>query len=129
MMRGMDEDEPVCGETIDARHLALAVEVFTVLAHPDRLRLVLALGSDELSVNHLADIVEMSPMAVQQHLSMLEFARVVAARRYEGRPFYRLIGGHVRQLVLEHIPSEDESPGEPRTCPPAATRVGHRSSA
>jgi DNA-binding transcriptional ArsR family regulator len=108
----MDEDEPVCGETVDARYLALAVEAFAVLAHPDRLRLVLALGSDELSVNHLADIVEMSPISVQQHLSMLEFVGVVTSRRYEGRPFYGLADPHVRHLVLEHLPRADEGHSE-----------------
>lgn len=119
----------MCGETVDARHLALAVEVFAVLAHPDRLRLVLALGSDELSVNHLADIVDMSPVSVQQHLSMLEFVRVVTSRRYEERPFYRLADAHVRHLVLEHLPREDEVSQRTRVRhADDTTRVGdHRS--
>lgn len=41
-----------------------------------------ALGeSGELSVNHLADIVDKSPAAVSQHLAKLRLARIVATRQ------------------------------------------------
>lgn len=41
-----------------SQFVELAVEVFSMLADATRIRLVLALRDGELSVNHLADIVD-----------------------------------------------------------------------
>lgn len=95
----MEEEPPYA----DASYVALVVELFAALARPDRIRILIALGDDEFSVNHLADIVELSPFAVHQHLAALELVRVVATRRYGDRMFYRLSNPHVRRLVQEHL--------------------------
>jgi DNA-binding transcriptional ArsR family regulator len=68
----------------------LAVEVFSMLADATRIRIILALRDvEELSVNHLADIVDKSPAAVSQHLAKLRLARIVATRQDGQRVFYR----------------------------------------
>jgi DNA-binding transcriptional ArsR family regulator len=132
------EDDPTCGETVDARHLALAVEVFETLAHPDRLRLILALGRDELSLNHLADITEQSPAAVQQHLTSLERIGVVRWRRYHDRPFYHLSEPTVGRLIRRHVRGAGEvaggthctgSLGQGQLQPRSGTSVRDRSTA
>lgn len=102
----------MCGETVDARRLALTVEVFETLAHPDRVRLVIALGRDELSLNHLADITEQSPAAVQQHLASLERVGVVSSRRYHDRPFYHLSEPAVGGLIRRHVRGASEKAGD-----------------
>lgn len=87
----------------DSRYVESAVDVFRLLADATRIRIVLALQGDELSVNHLADIVDRSPAAVSQHLAKLRAAKVVRARQDGNRMFYRLTDEHASRLVREAI--------------------------
>ncbi|WP_085369612.1 metalloregulator ArsR/SmtB family transcription factor [Leifsonia sp. NCR5] len=99
----MDADKAVCGREPDSQYVELAVEVFAMLADATRVRIILALRDGELSVNHLADIVDKSPAAVSQHLAKLRLARIVATRGEGTRVFYRLENEHARQLVTDAI--------------------------
>ncbi|MDY0910463.1 metalloregulator ArsR/SmtB family transcription factor [Microbacterium sp. CFBP9034] len=81
----------------------IAVEVFRLLADATRIRIVLALREGELSVNHLADIVDRTPAAVSQHLAKLRWAKVVRVRQDGNRMFYRLTDEHAVRLVTEAI--------------------------
>ncbi|MDO8383939.1 MAG: metalloregulator ArsR/SmtB family transcription factor [Microbacterium sp.] len=92
-----------CSLTSDSEYVELAVEVFSMLADATRVRIVLALRDGELSVNHLADIVNKSPAAVSQHLAKLRLARIVLARHEGTKVFYRLANEHARQLVADAI--------------------------
>lgn len=85
------------------QYVDLAVEVFSMLADPTRVRIILALRDAELSVNHLADLVDRSPAAVSQHLARLRMARVVSTRQDAQRVFYRLTDEHAIQLVTDAI--------------------------
>jgi len=85
------------------QYVDLAVEVFSMLADPTRVRIILALRDAELSVNHLADLVDRSPAAVSQHLAKLRMARVVSTRQDAHRVFYRLTDEHAIQLVTDAI--------------------------
>jgi DNA-binding transcriptional ArsR family regulator len=100
----MDRSESALVEMTDVRWLAFAAEGFAALAQVDRVRLVLALGDDELSVNHLADIVALSPLAVRQHLAVLAFHGFVSSQRYGDRLFYRVSNPLVSRLVLSKLP-------------------------
>ena len=74
-----------------------------MLADAILVRIILALRDAELSVNHLADIVDKSPAAVSQHLAKLRLARIVVARQEGTKVFYRLANEHARQLVADAI--------------------------
>jgi DNA-binding transcriptional ArsR family regulator len=88
----------------DSEYVELAVEVFHMLADATRVRIVLALrNSGEMSVNHLADIVDKSPAAVSQHLAKLRLARMVTTRQDGTRVFYRLADEHAADLVSDAI--------------------------
>ncbi|GAB3750300.1 ArsR/SmtB family transcription factor [Microlunatus parietis] len=88
----------------DSQYVELAVEVFGLLADATRVRIILALRTnDELSVNHIADIVDKSPAAVSQHLAKLRMARIVSTRQEGQRVFYRLANEHASQLVSDAI--------------------------
>lgn len=103
---------------VDDEHVAVAAEVFSLLADPTRIRIVLALGDDELSVNHLAEVVDKPAAAVSQHLAKLRLARMVAVRKDGNRVFYRLIDEHARNLVADALfqaeHAVDESPAHHR---------------
>lgn len=84
-----------------------------MLADATRVRIILALRDvEELSVNHLADIVDKPPSAVSQHLAKLRLARIVATRQDGQRVFYRLENEHARQLVSDAIFQAEHSLGE-----------------
>ena len=75
-----------------------------MLADATRVRIVLALrNAEELSVNHLADIVDKSPAAVSQHLAKLRLARMVTTRQDGTRVFYRLADEHASDLVTDAV--------------------------
>lgn len=100
----MDADTPVCGMSTDSQYVELAVEVFGLLADATRVRIILALrAGGELSVNHLADIVDKSPAAVSQHLAKLRMARIVSTRQEGQRVFYQLENEHASRLVSDAI--------------------------
>ncbi len=83
-----------------------------MLADATRVRIILALrDNEELSVTHLADIVEKSPAAVSQHLAKLRLARIVATRQDGQRVYYRLENEHARQLVSDAIFQAEHSLG------------------
>lgn len=100
----MDADKAICGRLPDSQFVELAVEVFGMLADATRVRIVLALkDAGELSVNHLADILDKQPSAVSQHLAKLRLARIVATRQEGQRVFYRLENEHTSRLVSDAI--------------------------
>ncbi|MFU8947662.1 ArsR/SmtB family transcription factor [Mycetocola zhadangensis] len=107
----MDADKQICGRDPDSQYVELAVEVFGMLADATRVRLILALRDDELSVNHLADIVEKSPASVSQHLAKLRLARIVSTRQEGTRVFYRLANEHASRLVSDAIFQAEHSLG------------------
>lgn len=108
----MDADKRMCGREPDSQFVELAVEVFAMLADATRVRIVLALkDAGELSVNHLADIVDKSPAAVSQHLAKLRLARMVTTRQDGTRVFYALADEHAKRLVADAIFQAEHSLG------------------
>jgi len=108
----MSADTQGCGYSVDSTYVELAVEVFAMLADATRVRIVLALqDAGELSVNHLADIVDKSPAAVSQHLAKLRLARIVSTRQEGQRVFYRLENEHASRLVADAIYQAEHSLG------------------
>ncbi|WP_130874254.1 ArsR/SmtB family transcription factor [[Pseudopropionibacterium] massiliense] len=87
----------------DPEYIELAVAVFSMLAEPTRVRIILALRDRELSVGQIAEAVGKAPAAVSQHLAKLRLARIVASRQEGQRIFYSLTNEHARQLVTDAL--------------------------
>jgi DNA-binding transcriptional ArsR family regulator len=107
----MNADVFAGGRHPEGHYVELAVEIFSMLADATRVRIILALRDEELSVNHLADILDKSPASVSQHLAKLRLARIVAARQDGQRVFYRLENEHAQQLVSDAIFQAEHSLG------------------
>lgn len=107
----MDADTEIAGDAPDGQYIELAVEVFAMLADATRVRLILALGEGELSVNHLAEIVDKSAASVSQHLAKLRLAGFVTTRQDGTRVFYRLQHDHALRLVNDAIYQAEHSLG------------------
>lgn len=89
--------------TYESPYLDSAVEVFALLAHPVRVKLVLALRDIEMSINHLADIVDLSTEHAGAELAVLESAGIVAQEHEGRRDFYRLANEHAGALAANAI--------------------------
>jgi DNA-binding transcriptional ArsR family regulator len=106
----MDADAQT-GPEPDSQFVELAVEVFSMLADASRVRIILALREGELSVNHLAELLDKPAAAVSQHLAKLRLARIVSTRQEAQRVFYRLANEHASQLVSDAISQAEHSLG------------------
>jgi len=71
--------------------MASIVKLLRVLADPNRLRILLLLGIEELSVAELQEILAMGQSSISTHLSQLKQAKLVEDRRTGKSNFYRLL--------------------------------------
>ena len=69
---------------IIAKELA---DIFKMLGHPDRVRIIEELRNGEKDVNTLMETLKLQGSRVSQHLSLLRAHRVVEERR-DGRHHY-----------------------------------------
>jgi ArsR family transcriptional regulator, arsenate/arsenite/antimonite-responsive transcriptional repressor len=64
--------------------------VFKALADESRVRILLALGSGELCVCQIVELLELAPSTVSKHIAILRQARLVDGRKDGRWIFYRL---------------------------------------
>lgn len=92
-------------------------ELFSLLADPGRLRMLIALrGTDELCVHDLAAAAALSDSAASHALRLLRAHRVVAVRRSGRQALYRLDDERIRTLIDLTAPR----PRHPTAGPPEA---------
>jgi DNA-binding transcriptional ArsR family regulator len=89
---------------IVSRELA---DLFRLLAHGDRLRLIEDLRGGEKDVTGLAQSLDLPATRVSQHLALLRAARLVEERRDGRNHFYRLAHPHLAAWVLDALPFID----------------------
>ena len=93
------------------------VKILRVVADPNRLRILLLLNGEELSVAELQEILVMGQSTISTHLSQLKQAGLVEDRRTGKSNLYRLssraTSGPLDQ-ILAHAKSRDpRSPSRP----------------
>lgn len=94
---------------LNNEYIDLAVEVFSMLADPTRLRIVMILNDSERSVNEIAGMLGKQPASVSQHLAKLRMARIVQTRQEGQRVFYRVANEHVSQLAIDALYQAEHS--------------------
>ena len=98
------------------------VKMLSVLADPNRLRILLLLKGEELSVAELQEILAMGQSTISTHLSQLKQAELVEDRRTGKSNLYRL--RHLRGGATFGRDSRQgrgrRSPKPPPTRPPCA---------
>ena len=78
-------------------------EIFKLLAHPDRIRLIEELGVNEKTVTSLAEDMNLPSARVSQYLAQLRAQRVVE-ERHEGRHrFYRLTQPELASWIVSGL--------------------------
>jgi len=106
-----DQVRQVAQTMPDERTFDDLAEVFKILSHPTRLKLVHALSQEELCVCDLAALLGMTESAVSHQLRLLRSMRLVKHRRAGRLVYYALDDQHVRQLfaaALEHLQERGE---------------------
>jgi DNA-binding transcriptional ArsR family regulator len=88
-------------EILPPDQVALAVEVFRMLADGTRIQILWALIDRELPVNDIAATIGKPGPSVSQHLAKLRMARLVRTRRDGTQIFYQLENDHVRELIVD----------------------------
>ena len=72
------------------------VKILRVVADPNRLRILLLLKAEELSVAELQEILVMGQSTISTHLSQLKQAGLVEDRRIGKNSLYRLVASSVQ---------------------------------
>src|SRR5580698_7685769 len=83
------------------------VKILRVVADPNRLRILLLLEGEELSVAELQEILVMGQSTISTHLSQLKQAGLVEDRRTGKNNLYRLAAPSANEVPVlkEHNPS------------------------
>jgi len=78
-------------------------EIFKVLAHPDRIRIIEELRIDEKDVNTLVETLELPGPRVSQHLGLMRAHRIVEERRDGRHHFYHLTQPEIANWIIEGL--------------------------
>lgn len=78
-------------------------EIFKVVAHPDRIRLIEELSKGERDVSTLAKALDLSGPRVSQHLNQLRLNRIVSERRDGQRHIYSLLQPRIAVWIVDAL--------------------------
>ena len=73
------------------------------ISHPDRIRLLLKLQTGDLTVNELADMLEITPTRVSQHLGVLRAIALVETETHGQKRVYRLSQPELALWLIDGI--------------------------
>ena len=69
------------------------------MSHPLRLKILCALGEEEVSVQDIVTMVGTSQSNISQHLAILRDKGILASRKDANRVFYRVSDARTLQLI------------------------------
>lgn len=78
-------------------------KLFSVLSHPDRIRIIEELHGNPQDVQSLSSLLEISSSRVSQHLKNLRLLRLVQECREGKRHIYSLVDSEVAGWVLNGL--------------------------
>lgn len=90
-------------------------DLFNVLSHPLRIRLIEELRTRELTVSALKDSLGISPASASQQLSVLRSHGIVAENRQGRNVFYHLCNPEIADWVMDGLKFIVPDPGEVQT--------------
>jgi ubiquinone/menaquinone biosynthesis C-methylase UbiE/DNA-binding transcriptional ArsR family regulator len=102
---------------------ASIVKILRVVADPNRLRILLLLTAEELSVAELQEILVMGQSTISTHLSQLRQAGLVEDRRTGKSSLYRLTSGNGSEIITDLLARAEREIPEARPDQAAMRRV------
>ncbi|MCZ8514635.1 metalloregulator ArsR/SmtB family transcription factor [Paenibacillus filicis] len=88
--------------------------IFKAVSDPSRIKILFLLSQEECSVNHLAEVLDISQSAVSHQLGYLRQLRLVKFRREGQTLIYSCSDDHVITLLLQAIAHAKHEGGRPR---------------
>jgi ArsR family transcriptional regulator len=76
-----------------------AARSIKAMAHPLRLKILCALGDEEVSVQDIVSTVGTSQSNISQHLAILRDKGILVSRKEANRVFYRVGDGRTLRLI------------------------------
>lgn len=83
--------------------LKSTADLFRLLSHPDRIKLVWLLLNEEMDVSSLVENAQISQPSVSQHLKLLKMHGLVSERRKAKHIYYRLKVPELQKLIIAAI--------------------------
>ncbi len=83
--------------------LKSTAELFRLLSHPDRIRLIGLLLNEEMDVSSLAEVSRISHSSVSQHLKLMKMHGVVSQRRAANHIYYRVKIPELQKLIMAAV--------------------------
>jgi len=84
-------------------------QIFKALSDPTRIRILYMLSQVECTVNHIAEVLELSQSAVSHQLSFLKTLRIVKSKRYGTSMLYCCDDSHIISLLKQAINHAEHS--------------------
>ncbi len=78
-------------------------DLFKVLAHHDRLRIIGMVSEHEMDVMHLCEALDISQSSASQHIKQLKSHHLLSERREGKRVFYKLKSKLVKNMILSAL--------------------------
>lgn len=78
-------------------------DLFKIIAHPDRIRIIEELGHAEKDVNTLVERLDLPGPRVSQHLSLMRANRIVEERREGRHHYYQLMQPEMANWIIEAL--------------------------
>lgn len=78
-----------------------AAQMFGVLSHPNRLKIISLLSKQEMCVEEIQKLIECRQCNVSQHLVLLKKEKLVSARKVGRRVYYSLAPSKQLHAMLE----------------------------
>ena len=99
----------VTGDTVPRYHgnprvaitpeITRSIRALNIAAHPVRLKMLLAIGGDEVSVQDIATNIGIEENTVSNHLALLSNNGVVASRKDARRIYYRVTDVVIQKVI------------------------------
>lgn len=90
-----------------------AAESFRMLSDPTRIKILWALLQGEASVACLAELAEVTPAVVSQHLAKMRLAGLVKGRRQGTFVYYSAADQALLEVLRQALFGEDSISGQP----------------
>lgn len=83
----------------DDEEIEQAARSLKAMSHPIRLKILCALGGDEVSVQDIVDKVGTSQSNISQHLGILREKSILMTRKHANRVYYRVSDKRTLRLI------------------------------
>ena len=84
----------------DDEDIELAARSLKAMSHPLRLKILCALGNNEISVQDIVEIVGTSQSNISQHLGILREKGILVTRKHANKVYYRIGDSRMLRLIV-----------------------------